>query len=78
VLLSRKGAVAVGAVLTAPESTPNAMMKFSRLLLLVSLAWLFDSGAPLRAEGREIAILERANAALSEIEAMPFSSTALG
>jgi lipid-binding SYLF domain-containing protein len=48
---------------------PIAMTKISRLFLLVGLAWLFDSGASLRAEGREIAILERANTALSEVEA---------
>ncbi len=49
------------------------MKKVSRLLLLVCLAWLLDSGASLRAQGREIAILERASTALSEIEAMPFN-----
>jgi len=43
------------------------------LLLLVSVAWLLDSGASLRAQGREIAILERANTALAEVEAMPFN-----
>jgi lipid-binding SYLF domain-containing protein len=52
---------------------PNTMMKVTCLLLFVCLAWLLDSGASLRAEGREIAILERANTALSEIEAMPFN-----
>jgi lipid-binding SYLF domain-containing protein len=40
-------------------------------LVLVSLAWLLDSGASLRAQEREIAILERANTALTEVEAMP-------
>lgn len=49
------------------------MMKVTHLLLLVSLAWLLDSGASLRAEGREIAILNRANTALSEVEAMHFN-----
>lgn len=46
------------------------MTKISRLFLLVSVAWLLDSGTSLRAEGREIAILERANAALSQLQAM--------
>ena len=47
------------------------MTRFIHLLLLVSLAWLLDSGASLRAEGREIAILERASTALNEVVAMP-------
>ncbi|HEY7423345.1 MAG TPA: lipid-binding SYLF domain-containing protein [Gemmataceae bacterium] len=46
------------------------MTKISRLFLLVSLAWLLDFGTSLRAGGRETAVLERANAALSEIQAM--------
>lgn len=46
------------------------MTKISRLLLLVGLAWLLDSGASLRAEDREIAILERANAALNQLQAL--------
>ncbi len=45
-----------------------------RLLLLVSIAWLLDSGATLRAQDREIAILEKARTALDEVEAMPFKS----
>jgi lipid-binding SYLF domain-containing protein len=48
-------------------------MRKCDLLLLVSLAWLLGSGASLRAQDREIAILERANAALNEVEAMPFN-----
>lgn len=38
------------------------------LLILIGVAWLLESGAALRAQGREIAILERANAALNEVE----------
>jgi SH3 domain-containing YSC84-like protein 1 len=45
-----------------------------RLLLLVSVAWLLDSGGTLRAQDREIAILEKASTALNEVEAMPFDS----
>jgi SH3 domain-containing YSC84-like protein 1 len=38
------------------------------LLFLIGVAWLLESGAALRAQGREIAILERAHAALNEAE----------
>jgi lipid-binding SYLF domain-containing protein len=48
------------------------MTKIGRLFLLVGLSGLLDSGSSLRAQSREIAILERANTALSEMEAMPF------
>jgi SH3 domain-containing YSC84-like protein 1 len=51
----------------------NTMTKISRLFLLVSLAWLLDFGTTLRAGGRELAILERANTALSKVEAMPLN-----
>lgn len=49
------------------------MMKLTRLLLLVSLAWLLDFSASLRAESREVAILDSAITALSEVEAMPIN-----
>ena len=45
-----------------------------RPLLLVSVAWLIASGATLRAQGPEIAILEKATTALNDVEAMPFDS----
>ncbi|HWG42259.1 MAG TPA: lipid-binding SYLF domain-containing protein [Gemmataceae bacterium] len=45
------------------------MTKISRLFLLVSLSWLLDFGTSLQAGGRETAVLERANAALSELQA---------
>jgi len=48
---------------------PNAMTKISRLFLLVSLAWLLAFGTPLRAGGRETDIMERANTALSQLQA---------
>jgi lipid-binding SYLF domain-containing protein len=48
----------------------NIMVRFSRLVFLVSLAWLLGSGTSLRAQGHEIDILERANTALSEVETM--------
>lgn len=44
-----------------------------RLLLLVSFAWLLDSGASLRAQDREIAILERADTTLTELMTMPLN-----
>jgi lipid-binding SYLF domain-containing protein len=44
-----------------------------RLLFLFSFAWLLDSGAALRAQDREIAILERADTALTELMAMPLN-----
>jgi lipid-binding SYLF domain-containing protein len=53
------------------------MTKISRLLLLVSLAWLFGSNSLLRADCRETAILEKASAALSEFAVMPFSQVML-
>jgi lipid-binding SYLF domain-containing protein len=62
---------AVDAVETTTERMPSTMTKLSRLFLLVSLVWLLDAGATLRAEGREIAILEGANTALSKFVAMP-------
>jgi SH3 domain-containing YSC84-like protein 1 len=49
---------------------PNTMTNVTRLFLLVCLAWLLVSRASLRAEGREVDILERANMALSKVEAM--------
>jgi SH3 domain-containing YSC84-like protein 1 len=45
-----------------------------KLVLLVSVAWLLDSGGTLRAQDRERAILENASTALDEIETMPFDS----
>lgn len=53
------------------------MSKVSRLLLMVSLAWLLDCGSSLRAQSRETDIVERANAALGEIGAMPFNQIML-
>lgn len=46
------------------------MTKISRLFLLVSLVWLLDFGTSLRAGGSEMDILERANAALGELQAL--------
>ncbi len=36
------------------------------------VAWFLSNGQPLRAQSRETAILERANTAISKVEAMPF------
>ena len=49
------------------------MNKLSRFPFLVILAWVLGHDQPLRAQGREMAILERANTALSEVVAMPLS-----
>lgn len=49
----------------------TAMNKLSRFLLLVSLAGVFNSGQNLQAACRETAILENANAVLSELAAIP-------
>jgi SH3 domain-containing YSC84-like protein 1 len=46
------------------------MTKSSRFFLLVSLAWLPGSGSPIRADCRETIVLEKAEAALSELAAM--------
>lgn len=48
-------------------------MTTCRLLLLFSFASLLDSGAALRAQDREIAILERADTALTELMTMPLN-----
>lgn len=45
------------------------MTKISRLLFLVGVVWLLAFGTSLRAGDREIAILESANAALSQLQA---------
>ncbi|HTU20705.1 MAG TPA: lipid-binding SYLF domain-containing protein [Gemmataceae bacterium] len=45
------------------------MTKISRLFFLVSLAWQLAFGGPLWAGDRETDILERANAALSQLQA---------
>jgi SH3 domain-containing YSC84-like protein 1 len=44
-----------------------------RLVFLVGVAWLLNPGASLRAQGPEIAILERASTALDEVEAIPLN-----
>jgi lipid-binding SYLF domain-containing protein len=49
------------------------MKKVSRLLFLVILTWVFSSGQHLQADCRKTAILERANAALSEVAEMHFN-----
>lgn len=56
---------------TVPERMPTAMTKLSRLLLLIGLAWVSVSAQPLRADCRGTAILENANAVLSELAAIP-------
>jgi hypothetical protein len=48
------------------------MTKCSRLFF-ICVAWLVDSGAALRAQDGEIAILERADTALTELMAMPLN-----
>ncbi|OYV73346.1 MAG: hypothetical protein B7Z74_04075 [Deltaproteobacteria bacterium 21-66-5] len=48
---------------------PLAMNKRSRLLVVGTLAWMLNSGQPLRADCRERVILEKANAVLVELEA---------
>ncbi|HQU44942.1 MAG TPA: lipid-binding SYLF domain-containing protein [Pirellulales bacterium] len=45
------------------------MNKRSRLLVVGTLAWMLNSGQPLRADCRERVILEKANAVLVELEA---------
>jgi lipid-binding SYLF domain-containing protein len=47
-------------------------MRNSSLVLLVGVAWLLGVGSVVRAQDREVAILEGANMALNEVEAMPF------
>src|SRR5579871_4072951 len=60
-----------GAVAAIPERMPIAMKNLGYLLLLVIPVWLLVAGQPLRADCRETAILENANAVLTELAAIP-------
>ncbi len=51
--------------------------RLTRLASFAAVAWVLGNGQALRAQGRDIAILERANTALTEVQAMPLNHLVL-